>query len=179
MNNLINELLDMTRIEFAKTNMFEVFDINELITEHLLKMEPQISAKNIDVDFNFEKESQLVCAGKASISRVIINLVHNAVKFTPEGGNITISVRKTGEKAEISVADTGIGIAEDEVDKVFERFYKSDKSRGMDKTGTGLGLAIVKKIMDSHGETIECQSKIGEGTTFIFTLSAADEDENE
>ncbi|MBQ3848801.1 MAG: HAMP domain-containing histidine kinase [Clostridia bacterium] len=178
MNTLINELLDMTRIEFAKSNLFEVFDINALITEQLIKMEPQISGKKIDVELNYEKDKQYVCAGKASVLRVIINLVHNSIKFTPEGGVITVSVRETGEKVEISVADTGIGISEEEVDKIFERFYKSDKSRGMDKTGTGLGLAIVKKILDSHGESIECHSKQGEGTTFIFTLAAAKEPEN-
>ena len=112
-----------------------------------------------------------VLADKDAIQRVVINLLHNAVKFTPEGGNISVTVSEAKGKAEISVSDSGEGIPEEDLPYVFDRFHKADKSRGKDKTGVGLGLYIVKNIIKAHNEYITGRSKKGEGTTFTFHLT--------
>ncbi len=109
------------------------------------------------------------------IQRVIYNLVDNAIKFTNEGDSITISSDIINRKASISVQDTGIGMDEEAVRHIFERFHKGDKSRGLNKTGMGLGLAIVKQIIVNHGEGIQVFSKEGEGTKFTFTLPLANQ----
>jgi signal transduction histidine kinase len=101
--------------------------------------------------------------------------MHNAIKFTPACGNITIMTRIQKDKIEITVKDNGIGIDENELDMIWDRFYKTDKSRSRDKTGTGLGLAIVRNIINEHGQNIWVESKPREGTSFTFTLARANE----
>ena len=102
--------------------------------------------------------------------QVIYNLVDNAIKFTPEGRQITVQVTEKSDKIFVSVKDEGVGIPPESIKKVFDRFYKTDPSRGKDKTGTGLGLAITKEIIKAHGENITLTSKVGEGSEFIFSL---------
>jgi two-component system phosphate regulon sensor histidine kinase PhoR len=104
---------------------------------------------------------------------VLTNLVHNAVKFTPPGGQITVGARPAGEHVTISVQDTGVGIPADDVPRIFERFYKADRARS--GGGTGLGLAIAKHIVQGHGGRIWAESVEGEGSTFFFTLPVATE----
>jgi signal transduction histidine kinase len=96
--------------------------------------------------------------------------MHNAIKFTPAGGKIKVMTRLQKDKIEVTLKDNGIGIDEDELDMIWDRFYKTDKSRSRDKTGTGLGLAIVRNIINEHGQNIWVESKHGEGTSFTFTL---------
>ena len=105
------------------------------------------------------------------IGQVIYNLVDNAIKFSHENSVIYISVREKGEKAYISVKDNGSGISKESLDKIWDRFYKSDASRGRDKKGSGLGLSITKEILQAHNETIDVVSTVGVGTEFIFTLA--------
>ena len=104
------------------------------------------------------------------IQQVIYNLVDNAVKFSPNGSVIYISTSEKGDKAIISVKDRGCGIPKDSIGKIWDRFYKSDTSRGRDKKGSGLGLAIVRDIIKAHNENIDVISTEGAGTEFIFTL---------
>lgn len=123
---------------------------------------------------DFETEKLYVRADPDAIQRVILNLLHNAVKFTPEGGRITVRTY-VKNKVYVEVEDNGPGIPREELPHIFDRFYKTDKSRGLDKTGVGLGLAIVKNIMLSHNEDVRVESEEGKGSKFTFTLPAAKE----
>ena len=101
---------------------------------------------------------------------MLLNLVHNAIKFTPPGGAVTLEARRHADGVAICVRDTGIGIAPDELARVFERFYKADKARTGSEGGTGLGLAIVKHLARAHGGQVWAESTLGAGSTFCFTL---------
>ena len=115
-----------------------------------------------------------VRADSDGISRVLTNLIDNAIKFTDQGGTIDIKIVRRGNNFEISVRNTGDGIATEDYKNIFDRFYKADKSRGLNREGTGLGLFIVKNIMNMHGRDISLNSVAGEFTEFTFTLPAAD-----
>jgi signal transduction histidine kinase len=113
----------------------------------------------------------------SKIQQVLYNLIDNAIKFSHPDSTITIETTEKNDKVFVSVKDTGIGIPKDSLKKIWERFYKTDLSRGKDKRGTGLGLSIVKEIIQAHGENINCISTEGVGTEFIFTLPIAKDKE--
>ena len=115
----------------------------------------------------------MVYADMGKIQQVLYNLIDNAIKFSYQDSTIYIQASARYEKVFVSVKDTGIGIPKDSVKKVFERFYKTDQSRGKDKRGTGLGLSIVKEIIQAHGENIDVISTEGVGSEFIFSLPRA------
>jgi two-component system phosphate regulon sensor histidine kinase PhoR len=109
-----------------------------------------------------------VLADDSRIEQVLVNLIHNAIKFTPPGGRIVVSAKTQGDRLVVSVTDTGVGISEEDLPRVFERFYKADKARA--GGGTGLGLAIAKHVVEAHGGRIWAESVEGTGSTFIFTI---------
>ena len=124
-----------------------------------------------------EPDTPPVLGGPEALGQVVRNLVHNAIKFTPPGGRITVNARRLpGEAAtvELRVADTGPGIPSVELPRIFERFYKADKSRHRDGEGSGLGLAIARHTVDAHGGHIRAESEPGRGSVFIVELPAAD-----
>ncbi|MDF2987786.1 MAG: histidine kinase [Eubacterium sp.] len=171
LNRLVNDLLDLARMEAGEIKLsIKPFDINELIRLSVIKNETLITTKNLEIEANFDTENMLVTGDRDSIERVVINLLHNAVKFSNENGRIIFETAKNKDKVFISIQDNGIGIDENEQKRVWDRFYKSDKSRGKDKTGTGLGLAIVKNIINEHKQEIWVESEIGKGTKFTFTM---------
>jgi len=175
LNRLVNDLLDLAKMESGEIHlMFSNFNINELIRRCIIKLEHLITEKELEVTVNFDEET-FVSADLDAIERVLINLIHNAVKFTPNKGIIGINTIIDADRLIISVADTGIGIDKEELNMIWDRFYKTDKSRSRDKLGTGLGLAIVKNIINEHGQEIWVESEPGKGTTFHFTLKRADE----
>ena len=149
------------------------FDLNRVIKDTAASFEGQCLDKKIVFELTFFDSVCMVNADIGKIQQVLYNLIDNAIKFSSAESSIFIEVRKRYEKIFVSVKDTGIGIPKDNVKKVFDRFYKSDSSRGKDKKGTGLGLAIVKDILNSHGETVDVISTEGVGTEFVFTLSPA------
>lgn len=174
LNRLVNDLLDLAKMEAGEVTLkFRNFDINELIRICIIKLESLIVKKDIQVEANFEEEEMFVNADSDAIERVVYNLVHNAIKFTPENGKIAVTTYAQKDKVLVSVEDSGIGISSDEIDLIWDRFYKSDKSRSKDKTGTGLGLAIVKNIINEHKQNIWVESEPGKGTKFTFTLDKA------
>ncbi|MPM62515.1 Sensor protein SrrB [bioreactor metagenome] len=116
-----------------------------------------------------------VFADPDAIHQVVYNLCDNAVKFSKPGGQLSLNIHEKDKKVFFSVKNTGIGIPPEDLPFVFDRFFKSDKSRGLDKTGVGLGLYIVKTILDSHGEEIWVKSEYGEYCEFVFTLSRVHE----
>lgn len=147
------------------------FDINRVIKDTAASFEGICEKKNIIFDLTFTDNIQMVNADLGKIQQVLYNLIDNAIKFSHQDSVIDIQTSVRHEKVFVSIKDTGIGIPKDSVKKIWERFYKSDLSRGKDKRGTGLGLAIVKEIIQSHGETIDVISTEGVGTEFVFTLS--------
>lgn len=146
------------------------FDINRVIKDVAASFEGTCNAKNLVIDLTFSDSIEMVYADLGKIQQVLYNLIDNAIKFSHQNGVIYIQSTTKYEKVFVSVKDTGIGIPKDSLKKIWERFYKSDLSRGKDKKGTGLGLAIVKEIIQAHGENIDVISTQDVGTEFIFTL---------
>lgn len=171
MQDLVNDLLSLAKLQAGEVNIeLSYFDINEVIRRCVISLQQIILDKDLEFNAVFETERMFVNADLESIQRVILNLIHNAVKFTPRNGVITAKTHYEKGKVVISIEDTGKGIAKEDLTNVFERFYKADKSRSEDRTGLGLGLAIVRNIINMHAETIEVESEEGQGTKFIFTL---------
>ena len=146
------------------------FDINRVIKDTAASFEGTCDNKNIVFDLTFSDNIQMVYADLGKIQQVLYNLIDNAIKFSHHNSTIYIQASSRYEKIFISVKDTGIGIPKDSLKKIWERFYKTDLSRGKDKRGTGLGLSIVKEIIQAHGENIDVVSTEGVGTEFIFSL---------
>lgn len=172
LSRLITNLLRLSRMESGDAKLDRTdFDINELVRLALLKFEMMITPKNIDVELNISEGKLMVNADKDNITQVLINLINNAVKFTPEDGRIKIDVSQGRDKVYVAIENTGHGIEPEEISRIWDRFYKADKSRGKDRTGMGLGLHIVKHILNMHGEGITCESVIDRYTRFTFGLS--------
>lgn len=155
------------------------FDINTVIKNTAATFEGTCTSKRISIELLFTDWESYVCADMGKIQQVLYNLIDNAIKFSQPDSVITIETTIKYEKIFVSVRDTGVGIPKDSLNKIWERFYKSDASRGKDKSGTGLGLAIVKEILQLHNENINVISTEGVGTEFIFSLSRASEEEKE
>ena len=171
MHRMVNDLLDLTKMESGSLSLTPtVFDITELVRIVVISLQQPLEDKNLEFEAEFERERIYVRADRDAIQRLLLNLMQNALKFTPEKGTIRVAIRLVRDKAEIDVADTGIGIAADELPFVFGRFYKTDKSRSSDRTGVGIGLAIVRSIILAHHEDIRVDSVPNVGTTFTFTL---------
>ena len=146
------------------------FDIVDVIRLTRNTVEVLCDKKNIDFRINCPAENTMVCADRMKIGQVIYNLVDNAIKFSPQDGKIIATVTNKNDKVFVSIKDEGAGISKEKQNKVFDRFYKADVSRGKDKQGTGLGLAITKEIIKAHGENIDLISTEGVGSEFIFSL---------
>ncbi len=177
LSRLVNTLLEVSRLESGTDLKPSDFNLSETARSVLISLESKISKKNIDIDFDTGEFDVYANADPDSIYRVIFNLMDNAVKFTPESGKISIKLGvvsdKRVRKAEFVIRNTGEGIPKEELPHVFERFYKTDRSRGLDKSGTGLGLYIAKTSIQNHGEDLTVDSVSGEYTEFRFTLPMA------
>ncbi len=174
LSRLVATLLDISRIQ-AGDRKFTMapFDICEMGRQILISFEKKINEKNLEVSFDCDEDKMLAIADRDAIHQIFYNLCDNAVKFSSEGGMLRISIcRAKGRKLLISVYNEGQGIEEADLPYVFERFYKSDKSRGLNKSGVGLGLFIAKTIVEAHEERIWVESESGKNCCFKFTLSA-------
>ena len=170
LNKLTQGLLTLNSLDLKGRLTRTNFDINRVIKDTAASFEGTCNAKNIILDLTFSETSTMVYADMGEIQQVLYNLIDNAIKFSHHNSTIFIQTSIRYEKVFVSVKDTGIGIPRDSQKKIWERFYKTDLSRGRDKKGTGLGLSIVKEIIQNHGETIDVISTEGVGTEFIFTL---------
>jgi two-component system phosphate regulon sensor histidine kinase PhoR len=169
LTQMVSELTELSRIESGKVELMpEIVDINRLIQEVLDQLAPQAERQNLVLKTRFDAGQLLVKADKERMRQVIINLVHNSIKFSRPGGAITAITGKQGNLAVIEIADEGTGISKDDLLHIFERFYKADKSRR--GQGRGMGLAIAKHIVQAHGGSISATSEEGRGTTIRFTL---------
>jgi PAS domain S-box-containing protein len=170
--DLINDILDLSKVEAGKIELvYEKMQIHESLDETLLLIKEKAETHNILIKKEFDTELSFIDADKQRFKQVIFNLLSNALKFSKkEGGTIRISTKKEGDMANISVSDTGIGIKEESIGKLFNAFEQLDSGITRNYGGTGLGLAISKKFIELHGGKILVQSKFGEGTTFTFVL---------
>jgi two-component system phosphate regulon sensor histidine kinase PhoR len=169
---LVDDLLDLGRLETGRVNLHvEPLDPADLLTRAAERLRPQTERARVSLSTNIPAGLPRVLADRARIEQVILNLVHNAIKFTPPGGDITITAEAKGDELVVAVRDTGAGIALDDQSRLFERFYKVDRSRRSE--GTGLGLAITKHIVQAHDGAIWVESELGHGATFYFTLPFA------
>ncbi|MGM9646859.1 MAG: ATP-binding protein [Eubacteriales bacterium] len=171
LSRLVTSLLDITRIQAGERKFtMASFDICELARQVLISFEQRIDEKHLDVSFDCEDERMMVVADRDAIHQILYNICDNAVKFSREGGAYRINLREMNRKVYVSVYNEGQGIPAEDLPHIFDRFYKSDKSRSLDKSGVGLGMYIAKTIIDAHGETISVSSKQGEYCEFTFTL---------
>lgn len=173
LNKLTQGMLTLNSLDSKGYLNRSNFDINRVIKDTAASFEGTCEDKNINFDLTFSDNIQMVYADLGKIQQVMYNLIDNAIKFSHHDSTIYIQASSKYEKIFISVKDTGIGIPKESIKKIWERFYKSDLSRGKDKKGTGLGLAIVREIIQSHGENIDVVSTEGVGTEFIFSLPKA------
>ena len=173
LNKLTQGMLTLNSLDSKGFLTRSNFDINRVIKDTAATFEGTCNAKDIVLDLTFAADIQMVYADLGKIQQVLYNLIDNAIKFSRENSVIYIQTSLKYEKVFVSVKDTGIGIPKESIKKIWDRFYKSDLSRGKDKKGTGLGLAIVKEIIQAHGENIDVISTQGVGSEFIFTLPKA------
>ena len=174
LTDLTSDLLTLNEFDTKELLLAKAeFDIQEIIKNTAASFEAVCTPKHISIELLLMPGTVRVYADKRKIQQVLYNLIDNAIKFSENDSSITVEVTLKNEKAFISVKDHGIGIPKKELNKIWERFYKSDLSRGKDKKGTGLGLSIVKEIIQAHNEHINVISTEGVGTEFIFTLDQA------
>jgi len=167
---LLNDLIDISMIESGQMRMQpSYFNITKLIESIKDELEPLADEKSIKIKTKFINENIEVFGDKDKLKQVFVNLISNAIKYS-ESGNIKIVTETINEKVKISIQDSGLGISDVDLSRIFERFYRVDKARSKEVGGTGLGLAIVKHIVEAHGSKIEVTSKLGKGSTFSFSL---------
>ncbi len=172
LSRLVSSLLDISKIQAGERKFTKIsFDICEMCRQVLISSEQRIEEKNLDVEFICDRDNMYVIGDTDAIHQIVYNLFDNAIKFASVGGKYIIEIKEVGQKIETSVYNEGIGIPEEDIPFVFDRFYKGDKSRGLDKTGVGLGLYISRTILEAHNEEITVESEYGKWCRFAFTLS--------
>ena len=174
LNKLTESMLELNKYG-SHGAMLDVsdFDINHIIKMTVQSFEGTCTRKKISFALILTGQELFVTADMSKIQQVLYNLIDNAIKFSHADSSITIETTERNDKVFVSVKDTGSGIPKESLKKIWERFYKTDSSRGKDKTGTGLGLSIVKEIIQAHNENINVISTQDVGTEFIFTLPLA------
>ncbi len=169
LTQMVNELIELSRIETGKIKLnLEQVNINTLINDVITRLKPLAERKHITINTDLYTGLPEILADRERIQQVIMNIVHNAVKFTPDSGKIEVSTSIDLAGVTVRIMDNGIGISEADLPHIFERFFKADRSRS--NPGSGLGLAISKHVIKAHGGEIRVQSRLGKGSTFSFTL---------
>jgi signal transduction histidine kinase len=173
--NLINDILDLTKIEAGRLELRrEAVDLRAALLGVLPVIKPKAAEKRIKVSTFLPTDLPPVDADANKLNQILLNLLTNAIKYTHENGSVSVEARRHGGSAEIWVTDTGIGIAREDQEQVFQRFTQIDSSTTRSQGGTGLGLAITKELVELHGGSIRVQSQLGKGSSFIFTLPIVD-----
>ena len=171
LSRMVVSMLNISKIEAGEIQLAATkYDVSKQIFETLLLFEQKIEEKHIEIDGFEEMHGVMIEADRDMLHQVIYNLFDNAVKFTPENGRITVSAVSSEEATTVSIRNSGAGVSEEEISRIFERFYKVDKSRSFDTKGVGLGLYIVKTIVNMHDGEITASSKQGEYTEFSFEI---------
>ncbi|MGB2695796.1 MAG: ATP-binding protein, partial [Dehalococcoidia bacterium] len=169
---LVEELLELSRIEAGVVPLArEPVEIDAVLNEAVNRLMPQAIRRQVSLTLDTKDDLPAVIGDATRLERVALNLIHNAIKFTPAGGSINVSANYEDNSVIVRVRDTGLGIEPEQLPRIFERFYKTDRSR--ESVGTGLGLAVVKHTVEAHGGVVRVESVTRHGTTFSFTLPIA------
>jgi len=172
LTQIVQELLQLSRVESGQAPLrLAPTRVSDVLTRPIDRLRPQAERAELGISVDVPPSIPRVLADEERVQQVVTNLVHNAIKFTPKGGTITISAQARDGEVLFSVKDTGVGIAADDLERIFERFFKADRARS--GGGTGLGLAIAKHVVQGHGGRIWAESVEGHGSTFFFTLPLA------
>lgn len=171
MSRIVSDLLVLSRLDNNRTKWnIETFDFRQSVRHLCEVMRGDLEKHRHTVTLGGDRELPKITADRQRIEQVVINIISNAVKYTPDGGRIDIRLRSDGGFIQLSVSDNGIGIPKEDISHLFERFYRVEKSRSTDAGGTGLGLAIAKEIVEAHGGQIAVESTLGKGTTVLIDL---------
>lgn len=174
MAQLVEELLELSRLETGGLSLsIGEISIGDLLMEVQARLLPTAEEKGVAMYLDVQEALPPVAADAKRIEQVVMNLVHNAIKFTPTEGSITLRARRQGRGVQIDVVDTGVGMDAAEAERIFERFYKVDKGRSR-VSGAGLGLAIARHLLELHGSQLQVVSEVGRGSRFSFSLPLAD-----
>jgi signal transduction histidine kinase len=171
---LVNDLLDASKLE-SGTMRLEMASINirGVVDELRESMEPLAKEKEIELVEALPEDLPPVEADRAKLRRVLLNLLSNALKFTQKGGTVEVRAAREGDRVRVAVSDTGVGIAPDDVARLFDKYEQARSRATRGEKGTGLGLYITKQLVELHGSQIKVESEVGKGSTFSFTLPAA------
>jgi two-component system phosphate regulon sensor histidine kinase PhoR len=171
LSNLIADLLALSQIESGQYQWKrDEIKVQELVERVTSMLRPIAERKNQQVSVRVAPDTGSLVGDGDKLTQVMINLLDNAIKYTPEGGKITLETKQAGDTLEIAVSDTGLGIPSKDLPRIFERFYRVDQARSRELGGTGLGLSIVKHIVEAHGGKISVESELGKGSRFILSL---------
>lgn len=173
LTQMVEELLELSRIESGKVPLrLSPVAPHQLISDAIQRLSPQAERAGLEVRLNCSEDLPLVMADAPRLLQALVNLLHNAIKFTPSGGHIELSAELNGDQVLFKVTDTGIGISSEDIHRIFERFYKADRARS--SGGTGLGLAIARHMIETHGGEIGVESTVGRGSVFYFGIPIAE-----
>ncbi|MGG2094316.1 cell wall metabolism sensor histidine kinase WalK [Bacillus sp. S13(2024)] len=179
MIRLVNALLQLSKLDSTEYRLMkEWVDFTQFFSNIIDRFEIS-KEQNVSFNRSFSKKSRFIEIDEDKITQVLYNIISNALKYSPEGGTVTYRLREREDMLEVSISDQGMGIPKENVDKVFERFYRVDKARSRKLGGTGLGLAIAKEMIQAHGGSIWAKSEEGKGTTIYFTLPMEKEEEDD
>ena len=174
LGRLVNDLQELANAEYrTKSAELSVLDLNDFTLKETERIKPMLAQKGIEFILHTNKAPVPITADEALLGRVLGNLLVNAYKYTPEGGKVTVSIFDHGNRAGVAVADNGIGIAQEHLPHIFERFYRADPSRTRATGGSGIGLAIVKELTDAMGGSVDVVSELHQGSTFRVILQKA------
>lgn len=173
LTEFVKQLLKLTQMRLNDTLETIEFEMDEVIRTAIETSRPRAADKHIDIESCMDGRCVTVRGDRISIEEMITNLIFNSVKYTPEGGRITVSMSENSDSVLVSVADTGIGVPEQELPRIFDEFYRASNARACEKDGSGLGLSIARQIVERHGGQITAESRLGLGTKIVFTLRKA------
>lgn len=175
LSRLVDQLLDLSRLESGEVPLArEQVALAPLVSEVLSEVAVSRSDRHVTVASEVPEDLPPVLGDRERIHQVLFNLLDNAVRFTPEGGKVTVSASRVDGRCAVRVTDTGPGIPEEHLPRLFERFYRADTARSRDDGGTGLGLAICRSVVEAHGGRIWAESEVGKGSVFTFELPAVE-----
>jgi len=171
LERLINDLLDLSMLEAEQVELhFKSIDIRKVINRVISILHPLATKENIGIKTDYEENLPLVFVDEDRMKQVLLNLIHNAVKYSPEGSDVTIEASRNEREIQVSISDQGTGIPQSHLNRIFERFYRVEKDKTGKTGGRGLGLSIARHIVEIHGGTIGATSRPGKGSTFRFTI---------
>src|SRR2546421_467124 len=171
---LVNDLLDASKLESGTLRLDAAsIDLRGLVEELREQMQPLAAQKEIALEETIPEDLPPLQADSAKLRRVLVNLLSNALKFTPKRGRVSLSATREGDFVRVAVADTGVGIAPDDLKDIFDKYAQARSRATRSEKGTGLGLYITRQLVELHGGKIEVKSEVGKGSTFSFTIPIA------